>query len=87
MVKPDGVARGLVHEIIRRWESRGFTLVGIKILQPDEALCKASAPRVTRTLTLSYDNAGRMTASFVGLTHRAFCAGALRGLERAPVLP
>ena len=47
MVKPDGVARGLVHEIIRRWESRGFTLVGIKILQPDEALCKARAPRVT----------------------------------------
>ena len=41
MVKPDGVARGVVHEIIRRWEQRGFTLVGIKVLQPDRALAEA----------------------------------------------
>jgi nucleoside-diphosphate kinase len=27
MVKPDGVARGVVHDIIGRWEKRGFTLV------------------------------------------------------------
>ena len=41
MVKPDGVARGVVHDIIRRWEQRGYTLVGIKILQPDRALVGA----------------------------------------------
>ena len=41
MVKPDGVARGVVHEIIRRWESRGYTLVGIKVVQPDRALAEA----------------------------------------------
>lgn len=41
MVKPDGVARGLIHDIIRRWEARGFTLVGIKILYPDRKLAEA----------------------------------------------
>ena len=32
-VKPDGVQRGLVGEIIRRFETKGFTLVGLKLLQ------------------------------------------------------
>ncbi|MGB9885792.1 MAG: nucleoside-diphosphate kinase [Moorellales bacterium] len=33
MVKPDGVQRGLVGEIISRLERRGYRLVGIKMLQ------------------------------------------------------
>ena len=31
MVKPDGVARGLVGEIISRFEKRGFKLVAMKL--------------------------------------------------------
>jgi len=38
MVKPDGVARGLVGEIIKRFENKGFKLIAIKMLQADEAL-------------------------------------------------
>lgn len=30
MVKPDGVQRGLVGEIIKRFEAKGFKLVGLK---------------------------------------------------------
>lgn len=41
MVKPDGVARGLIHDIMRRWEQRGFTLVAIKVLYPDRKLAEA----------------------------------------------
>src|SRR5258708_590349 len=41
MVKPDGVQRGLVGEIIRRFESKGLKLVGLKLLQPDRALAEA----------------------------------------------
>lgn len=33
MVKPDGVQRGLVGEIVRRYEARGLKLVGLKLLQ------------------------------------------------------
>ena len=37
VVKPDGVQRGLVGEIIRRYEGVGLKLVGMKMLVPDEA--------------------------------------------------
>jgi nucleoside-diphosphate kinase len=36
-VKPDGVQRGLIGEIIARFEKRGFKLVGLKMLQPSPA--------------------------------------------------
>jgi nucleoside-diphosphate kinase len=38
MVKPDGVQRGLIGEVISRLESRGLTLVGAKFMQIDEEL-------------------------------------------------
>ncbi len=38
MIKPDGVARGLVAEIISRFERRGFKLVAMKFMVADEAL-------------------------------------------------
>ncbi|KAK2079393.1 hypothetical protein QBZ16_003084 [Prototheca wickerhamii] len=34
MVKPEGVQRGLVGDIIKRFEQRGYKLVGIKVLVP-----------------------------------------------------
>lgn len=37
MVKPDGVQRRLVGEIIRRFENRGLRLVGLKQLVPSRA--------------------------------------------------
>ncbi|OXM88067.1 nucleoside-diphosphate kinase [Paenibacillus rigui] len=33
MVKPDGVQRGLIGEIVKRFEQKGFQLVGAKLLQ------------------------------------------------------
>ena len=38
MVKPDGVQRGLIGEIVSRFEHRGLKLVGAKALQLDEEL-------------------------------------------------
>lgn len=40
MVKPDGVQRGLVGEIVRRFESKGFTLAGAKLMQITEELAQ-----------------------------------------------
>ncbi|KAI9501836.1 nucleoside diphosphate kinase Ndk1 [Coemansia spiralis] len=39
-VKPDGVQRGLVAEIIARFERRGYKLVGLKLLVPSVGLAK-----------------------------------------------
>lgn len=32
-VKPDGVQRGIIGEIIKRFEMKGFKLVGMKMVQ------------------------------------------------------
>lgn len=40
MVKPDGVQRRLVGEVIRRFENRGLRLVGLKMLLPDRRLAE-----------------------------------------------
>lgn len=40
-IKPDGVQRGLVGEIIRRFEKKGFTLVGLKQLQVSRELAES----------------------------------------------
>jgi nucleoside-diphosphate kinase len=37
MVKPDGIQRGVIGEIVKRFEQKGFQLVGAKLLQITEA--------------------------------------------------
>lgn len=41
MIKPDGVARGLIAEIIRRFEQRGFKLVAMKLMRAGEDLLQS----------------------------------------------
>lgn len=38
LVKPDGVRRGLVGEILRRVEAKGYTLVALELREADDAL-------------------------------------------------
>ena len=40
MVKPDGVQRGLVGEIIQRFERKGLQLVGLKQVVPSEEIAR-----------------------------------------------
>jgi nucleoside-diphosphate kinase len=40
-IKPDGVQRKLIGEIVRRFESKGFTLVGLKLMQVSRELAEA----------------------------------------------
>ena len=40
MIKPDGVMRNLVGEIIKRFESKGYKLVGLKQLIVDRGLAE-----------------------------------------------
>lgn len=39
-VKPDGVQRGLIGDVIHRFEAKGFTLVGLKLLQVSRELAE-----------------------------------------------
>lgn len=40
MIKPDGVQRGLVGEVINRFERRGYKIVALKTLQIGEVLAR-----------------------------------------------
>ncbi len=40
MVKPDGVQRNLVGEVISRFEAKGFTLVGLKMVSVSRELAE-----------------------------------------------
>ncbi|KFF59837.1 nucleoside diphosphate kinase [Cryobacterium sp. MLB-32] len=41
LVKPDGVARNLTGEILRRIEAKGYSLVDVKLVQADRTLLTA----------------------------------------------
>ncbi|XP_075993116.1 nucleoside diphosphate kinase 3 isoform X2 [Genypterus blacodes] len=65
-VKPDGVQRRLVAEIMRRFEKKGFKLVGLKLVQASEDLLRQhywalrSKPFFTRLI--SYMSSGPVVA-------------------------
>ncbi|MBZ0291964.1 MAG: nucleoside-diphosphate kinase [Anaerolineae bacterium] len=40
IIKPDAVQRGLTGEILKRFESRGLRIAGMKLMQVPEALAK-----------------------------------------------
>ena len=40
LIKPDGVQRGLIGEIIKRFEQRGLKIVGLKLTKVDPDLAK-----------------------------------------------
>lgn len=40
MLKPDAVQRGLIGQVIARFEAKGFKLVGMKLMQVDRALAE-----------------------------------------------
>jgi len=40
MIKPDGVQRSLVGEVISRFEAKGFTLIGLKLMSVSRELAE-----------------------------------------------
>lgn len=42
LIKPDGISRGLIGTIIKRFEDKGLHLVGLKLVWPSKALVEKS---------------------------------------------
>jgi len=40
MIKPDGVHRGLIGQILKRFEAKGFRIIGLKLIHVTEELAK-----------------------------------------------
>ena len=45
LVKPDGVARGLTGAILARIEAKGYSLVDIRLVEPDRETARAALRR------------------------------------------
>jgi nucleoside-diphosphate kinase len=52
MVKPDGVKRGLVGQIIARFERCGLKLIGLKMTHPTKKLVEAHYPSTDKWFTI-----------------------------------
>jgi nucleoside-diphosphate kinase len=65
MIKPDGVQRALIGEIVRRYERTGLKLVALKMLVPDEKMVERHytvdpgwIKKVGEKSIISYQNKG-----------------------------
>lgn len=47
LVKPDGVQRGLIGEIIGRFEHKGLKLIGLKMMNVDDAILESHYQHLT----------------------------------------
>jgi nucleoside-diphosphate kinase len=45
LVKPDGVMRGLIGEIIKRFEQRGLKIIALKMIQPTREMVNDHYPK------------------------------------------
>lgn len=45
MIKPDGVMRGLIGEIIKRFEQRGLKIIALKLMQPTREMVDEHYPK------------------------------------------
>lgn len=89
LIKPDGVQRGLVGEIIKRFEQRGFHIVGMKLVNPteqhlslhyaDDPVWKKSVGAKTREAMLKRGMTMKETDEEIGARVRSWNMEGLRG--------
>ena len=88
LVKPDGYARGLTGEVLRRVEAKGYTLVALDIFTPDrERLQRHYAEHEGKPFyepLLEFMSSGTVTAAVIE-GHR--CIEGFRALAGATMEP
>ncbi|MFN3979069.1 MAG: nucleoside-diphosphate kinase [Caldilinea sp.] len=92
MVKPDGVQRGLIGEIISRFERRGLKIVGMKMVQVSNELARqhyaVHAGKPFFTGLINYITSAPVVALVVEGTNAVVAVrqtvGATRPFEAAP---
>lgn len=83
MIKPDGVQRGIVGEVIRRFEAKGFKLVAMKMKQV------RVAPAVHRTSSFLSCQADEqlLQQHYADLSSKPFFPGLVKYMAMGPVVP
>jgi len=84
MIKPDGVQRGLVADIIGRFEKRGYKLVALKIKSPSKALLEVRIAPVEPPLSTNGSGLTDMPGTH---THAPFSQKHYEDLSSRPFFP
>jgi nucleoside-diphosphate kinase len=73
LVKPDGVKRGLIGEVIKRVEQRGLKIIAMKMLIPTDEIARNHYPNSDEWMTIigdktyeHYNNLGKDPATELG---------------------
>ena len=82
--KPDAVQRGLVGEIIHRFERVGLKIVGMKMVMPDEAQYKEHYEGIGEMITRRGEEAFRYNLNY--MMTGPVIAMVLEGIEAVPLV-
>lgn len=84
VLKPDSVQRGIVGEIITRFERVGLKIVGIKMVMPDEDHYRAHYEEIGQMITRRGEEAFRYNLNY--MTTGPVIAMVLEGVEAVPLV-
>lgn len=84
VLKPDAVQRGLVGEIIQRFERVGLKIVGMKMVTPDEKMYKEHYEGIGEMITRRGEEAFRYNLEY--MMTGPVIAMCLEGIEAQPLV-
>jgi nucleoside-diphosphate kinase len=88
VIKPDGVSRSLIGEIISRFEKKGFKIVALRMLQFDETLARSFySPHVDKPFfpeLLGFITSGRVVAAVLEGNEAVEVVRRMIGLTKSP---
>lgn len=86
MIKPDGVQRGLVGEIISRFEAKGFKLVALKMKQVCQIILMSLDSCTHHCYCLQADEE-LLKQHYADLSSKPFFPGLVKYMQMGPVVP
>ena len=84
VLKPDTVQRGIVGEVITRFERVGLKIVGMKMVMPDEDHYRAHYEEIGQMITRRGEEAFRYNLNY--MTTGPVIAMVLEGVEAVPLV-
>ena len=84
VLKPDAVQRGIVGEILQRFERVGLKIVGMKMVMPDEALYRKHYEDIGKMITRRGEEAFRYNVQY--MMTGPVIAMVLEGVEAVPLV-
>ena len=87
MLKPDAVHRGLVGEIIKRFEQKGFKLVAMKMMHVSFVICLLIFFHEMTLICFTQASEDLLKQHYADLSSKPFFPGLIKYMGSGPVVP